>query len=95
MRALETSGRPKKSEPCRYMVSAVPRYFFILCGSNGDISTDHRGVVLPDVQAARLHADRMIKKLREQSGYDDPSLTIQVKDEAGQTILFLPVIPVD
>lgn len=77
------------------MVSVVTRYFFTVRGSGGDILADRKGTPLPDLRAARLHAERIIKKVRRQSGYDDPALIMQVKDEAHRTVLFLPLIPSD
>jgi hypothetical protein len=48
---------------------------------------------LPDVAAALSNAERKIQELRTQSGYDDLSLMMIVKDEAGQTVLSLPFFP--
>ena len=53
------------------------------------------GTLLPDLWAARRHAERIIKKLRRKNGYDDPALIMRVKDEAHRTVLFLPIIPSD
>jgi Domain of unknown function (DUF6894) len=77
------------------MVSAVTRYFFTIRGSEGDILADPKGTFLPDLRAARLHAERIIKKVRGQGDFDDPALIMQVKDEAHRTVLFLPLIPSD
>jgi hypothetical protein len=75
------------------MVSAVARYFFTVRDSEGDILADPEGTLLPDLQAARLHAERIIKRVRRESGYDDPSLIMQVEDEAHRTVLFLRSCP--
>jgi hypothetical protein len=48
---------------------------------------------LPDLAAALSNAERKIGELRKQSGYDDPTLMMIVKDEAGQTVLSLPFFP--
>jgi hypothetical protein len=48
---------------------------------------------LPDFAAALSNADRKIRELRKESGYDDPTLMMIVKDEAGQTVLSLPFFP--
>jgi hypothetical protein len=77
------------------MVSAVARYFFTVRGSEGDILVDPEGTLLPDLRAARLHAERIIKRVSRESGYDDPSLIMQVEDESHRTVLFLPLIPSD
>jgi hypothetical protein len=77
------------------LVSAVTRYFFTVGGLHGDILADPEGTLLPDLRAARLHAERIIKKLRRKNGYDDPALIMRVKDEAHRTVLFLPIIPSD
>ena len=34
-----------------------------------------------------------IRELRKESGYNDPTLMMIVKDEAGQTVLSLPFFP--
>jgi hypothetical protein len=48
---------------------------------------------LPDVATALSHAERTIRELRKESGYDDPALMMIVKDEARQTVLALPFFP--
>jgi hypothetical protein len=45
---------------------------------------------LPDFVAALSNAERKIREQRKESGYDDPTLMMIVKDEAGQTVLSLP-----
>jgi len=45
---------------------------------------------LPDFAAALSNAERKIRELRKESGYNDPTLMMIVKDEAGQTVLSLP-----
>jgi hypothetical protein len=71
----------------------VPRYFFTVGYSEREVLADPRGALLPNIEAARLRAQRKIQKLREQSGYDDPALIMQVKDETERTVLFLPLTP--
>jgi hypothetical protein len=73
----------------------VPRFFFTVGGLEREILPDPRGTLLPNIEAARLRAQHKIQKLRGQSGYDDPALIMQVKDESHRTILFLPFIPSD
>jgi hypothetical protein len=48
---------------------------------------------LADVAAALSNAERKIRDLRKENEYDDPSLMMIVKDEAGQTVLSLPFFP--
>ena len=50
-------------------------------------------VNLPDFAAALSNAERKIRELRKESGYDDPTLMMIVKDEAGRTVLSLPFFP--
>jgi hypothetical protein len=48
---------------------------------------------MPDVAAALSNAERKIGELRKESGYNDPTLMMIVKDEAGHTVLSLPFFP--
>jgi hypothetical protein len=49
---------------------------------------------LLDVAAALSNAERKIRELRNEGGYNnDPSLMMIVKDEAGHTVLSLPFFP--
>jgi hypothetical protein len=68
---------------------SAPRYFFIIRGRNR-VKDDTN---LPDVAAALSNAERKIRDLRKENEYDDPSLMMIVKDEAGQTVLSLPFFP--
>ncbi len=70
----------------------MPRYFFTIRGRNR-VKDDHDGTNLPDVAAALSNAEEKIRQLRTQSAYDDPTLMMIVKDEAGQTVLSLPFFP--
>ncbi len=70
----------------------MPRYFFIIRGRN-NAKDDRDGTNLPDVAAALSNAEHKIRELRTQSGYDDPSLMMIVKDETGRTVLSLPFFP--
>ncbi len=71
---------------------SVPRYFFTIRGRNR-VKDDRDGTNLPDVAAALSNAEEKIRQLRTQSAYDDPTLMMIVKDEAGQTVLSLPFFP--
>jgi hypothetical protein len=70
----------------------VPRYFFTI-RERDRIIDDHYGTNLPDVAAALSNAEHKIRELRKESGYNDPTLMMIVKDEAGQTLLSLPLFP--
>jgi hypothetical protein len=71
----------------------MPRYFFTIEGPNNFISDDRHGTILPDIVSARSYAERTIRKLRTERGYDDPLLIMMVKDDRDQTILSLPFLP--
>jgi hypothetical protein len=71
---------------------SVPRYFFTIRGRDR-VKDDPRGTNLPDVEVALSNAERKIRELREGSGYNDPTLMMIVKDDAGQTVLSLPFFP--
>jgi hypothetical protein len=70
----------------------VPRYFFTIRGLDR-VKDDPHGTSLPDIAAAFSTAEGKIRKLRKESGYTDPTLMMFVKDEAGQSVLFLPFFP--
>ena len=70
----------------------MPRYFFTIRGRDR-VKGDPHGTNLPDVAAALSNAERKIRDLRKENEYDDPSLMMIVKDEAGQTVLSLPFFP--
>jgi len=70
----------------------VEKYFFIVSGPD-ELHDDGIGTPLPNDAAARAYAERIIKELKEAGGYDDPYLTMIVKNERRQTvftILFTP-----
>jgi len=66
----------------------VPRYFFTIRGANV-IEEDPHGTILPDTDTA----ERKIKELRGEGGYDDPLLILVVKDDSNRTVLSLPFLP--
>jgi uncharacterized protein DUF6894 len=70
----------------------MPRYFFSIQASNRGIENDPSGTILPDNMAALSHAEHMIRQLQKECGYTDPGLTMLVKDESQQTILFVPFV---
>jgi hypothetical protein len=71
---------------------SVPRYFFTIRGRDR-VKDDPRGTNLPDFTPALSNAERKIRELRKESGYNDPTLMMIVKDEAGRTVLSLPFFP--
>jgi hypothetical protein len=71
----------------------VPRYFFTIRGRER-FKEDPYGANLPDIAVALSNAERKIRELRKESGYNnDPSLMMIVKDDAGDTVLSLPFFP--
>jgi len=74
-------------------VALVPRFFFTIQGPNNLFEDDPHGAVLPDTAAARSFAERTIKELRNESGFDDQLLMMIVKDDSNRTILSLPFLP--
>jgi hypothetical protein len=70
----------------------VPQYFFTIRGRDR-IKDDRYGTNLPGVAEALSTAESKIRELRKQGGYNDPTLMMIVKDEAGQTVLSLPFLP--
>jgi hypothetical protein len=70
----------------------VPRYFFIVQGENVVIEDDPHGTILPDTPAALSYAERTIRDLRGEGGYNDPLLIMIVKDESNHRVLSLPFL---
>ena len=70
----------------------MPRYFFTIRG-RGRVKDDRNGTNLPDLAAALSNAERKIQELKKETGYDDPTSMMIVKDEARQTVLSLPFSP--
>ena len=66
---------------------------FLYNTRTGPVKDDPRGTNLPDFAAALSNAEHKIRELRKESGYNDPTLMMIVKDEAGQTVLSLPFFP--
>ena len=66
----------------------MPRYFFTIQASNGDLEDDRISEALPDITAALAHAERMIRELQKEGGYDDPGLKMFVKDSLSRQSYF-------
>ena len=79
-------------------LSAIRLVFFVWAKSSRQrgrdrVKDDPTGMNLPNLAVALSDAERKIQELRKESGYDDPTLMMIVKDEAGQTVLSLPFFP--
>lgn len=61
------------------------RYFFILCWPDKE-HDNNDGTPLPGENAARDHAQRIIRELKEAGGYDDPGSAMIVKSVAGRDL---------
>jgi hypothetical protein len=68
----------------------VPQYFFKIRMSDGDFDDDPHGTNLPSLDAALSYAERTIKELQRECGFDDPGLLMIVEDEAHRPVLSLP-----
>ena len=66
----------------------MPRYFFTIQASNGDLEDDRISEALPDITAALAHAERMISDLQKEDRYNDPGLKMFVKDEFNRQSYF-------
>jgi hypothetical protein len=60
----------------------LPRYFALHWPDK--VHDDAGGTVLPDHNAAHVHAQRIIREFKEAGGYDNRDLT--VRDHTGKTI---------
>jgi hypothetical protein len=57
---------------------------------HGDFcNSDGSGTELSDDAAARNHAQRIIRELKEGGGYDDPRLSLIVTDSSGREVAVL------
>jgi len=61
--------------------------------SDRELEDDPHGTNLPNVAAALSYAERTIKELQVENGYDDPRLMMIVEDETRQIVLSLPFVP--
>jgi hypothetical protein len=65
-----------------------PYYFDIR--SYGEQLDYRGGTLMADDDAALAYARRMITELRQAGGYNDPALTLIVRNSAGKTVYSLP-----
>ena len=64
-------------------------YYFDVRGY-GDRSDDRGGTLMPNDEAALAYARRIIRELRQAGGYNDPALTMIVRNSAGKTVYSIP-----
>jgi len=64
-------------------------YYFHVRGY-GDSHDDRGDTLMPNDEAALAYARRLIDELREAGGYDDPALTLIVRNCAGRTVYSIP-----
>ena len=67
----------------------MPRYYFIIQFRDRR-HDDPSGTSLPDHGAAQAYALRVIRELKDSGGYDDPDVTMIVKDASGREIFSIP-----
>ena len=70
----------------------MPRYSFTIRWLDRIKEDDPHVTDLPNVAAALSYAERRIGELQNESRYDRPGIMMVVKDEARQTVLFLPFL---
>jgi hypothetical protein len=75
-----------RREPGRGSLS--PYYFDVR--SYGEQYDYRGGTLMPDDDAALDYARRLIRDLRAAGGYDDPALTLIVRNSAGTTVFSIP-----
>lgn len=64
-------------------------YYFDVRGY-GDRNDDRGGTLMPNDEAALAYARRIINELRGAGGYNDPALTLIVRNSAGKTVYSIP-----
>ena len=66
----------------------MPQYFFAIRWP--DYEDAERGAALVDDAAALDYACRLIRELRAGGGYDDPALSVKVRNETRQIVFSVP-----
>jgi hypothetical protein len=66
----------------------VPRYHFVVKWPDRE-RDDPEGTVLQDEEEARRFAVRIIRELKENGGYDEPDISMVVRDDQGKEVLTL------
>ncbi|MGB7098145.1 MAG: hypothetical protein WBD95_05160 [Xanthobacteraceae bacterium] len=69
------------------VTSLMPRYFFILRVPGAPDHDDSDGTDLPRDASALDYAKRVIRELKQAEGYDDPNLTMIVKDDTQRLVV--------
>jgi hypothetical protein len=72
-------------------VLEVQRYFFGVRWSDHE-DDDPNGVLLSDNASALNYADRYIRELKEERGYNDPNLMVIVRDAMKKVVLSVPFL---
>jgi hypothetical protein len=72
-------------------VFEVRQYFFGVRRSDRE-DEDAIGTRLSDVAAALNHAERLIRELKENGGYNDPNLMVIVRDGMKKVVLSIPFL---
>jgi hypothetical protein len=67
----------------------LTRYFFIIRFGDGREHGDDEGTLLANDGAARTYAVRVISEIAD-GGYDDPDLSMIVKDAAERQVFAIP-----
>jgi hypothetical protein len=57
---------------------------------DGERYQDRGGEPMPSDEAALALASRIIRELRQSGGYDDPGLTLIVRNASGKTLFTIP-----
>ena len=70
----------------------MPQYFFDVRSHETDYR-DPDGITLSDDDAAIAYAERMIRELKEDEGFEAPDLKMFVKDEAQRSIITIRFNP--
>jgi hypothetical protein len=70
----------------------MPQYCFTIRSFEHQY-TDERNAVLEDVAAALDYACRMVREFILKEGYNDPGLAVSVRNEMGEIILSVPLLP--
>jgi hypothetical protein len=83
-----------RSQFSRFGEIVMPQYFFDVRSSQWDYY-DPDGIALSDDEAAIAYAERMIRELKADEGYDAPDLQMYVKNESRRRIVTIPLNPTE
>jgi len=68
----------------------MPRYFFVVCGPDGESHDDNAGTDFSNEAGAFAYAERIVRELKGAGGYDEPGWALLVKNGNGEEIALLP-----